>query len=269
VSDVLLGVIIGLLSGHVAEWIKWKSQNRKDKKARELELKRELYLPLAAAFTEGMDLIARVSEAPANSLSALKLSQESQAALAAKDFVANDEVLFSTGAAANAFAQGMLRMMAIKVREAALSVDLEYLTLRIEQLNSDSAQINGQMELLNGQGKTDQKFFEIYGNRFERNHNELNDLFTEQSEKQGQKNALILQMHKQSIAELTLMSRHVAKAVIAIRKDMELPPNDDTILSLHRSSIEEVGKAMPGFIDEVWANLKIPNEGEAANRDSI
>jgi hypothetical protein len=176
--------------------------------------------------------------------------------------VANDEVLYSSGAAAKEFALGFARLMTIKVQEAKLAVDLRFLSEEIEPLNRDNTLINDQFEALSAQGKLDQQFLDVYQKRFKRNGERLDLLLPEQTQKLDQKSALVLRMNKQAIEEIASLSGHVAKTVIAIRKDLELPPNASVILDHYQGTIDEMAKMMPKFIDDVWSDLDLQTEGE-------
>ncbi|WP_319587808.1 hypothetical protein [uncultured Desulfobulbus sp.] len=257
----LAGVVVGLLSAHFGEWRRWRRDRVERKLARELELKRELYLPLVGAFTEASALIVAVPQTAPDKLSSLTLSQEAQRALSAKDLIANKEVIISVGAAAKQLALGLSRLMVTKVEEVTLATDLQYLAQSIEQLNAENMQINRHMESLLAQGE-DRKSFAIYNQRFRLNQDRLEELFPEQDRKQNLKNQVLQRLQKDSVKELIDLVAKTAHAIVAIRNDLQLPDETDAILDYYRESTKEIGVLFPEIVDQIWnvANKAIADD---------
>jgi hypothetical protein len=68
------GVALGFLSAHLSQWLQWRRERAERKRTRELDLKRELYLPLVSVFTEANALIVAIPQTPHDRLGSLKLS---------------------------------------------------------------------------------------------------------------------------------------------------------------------------------------------------
>lgn len=257
----LAGVVVGLLSAHFGEWLQWRRDRGERKQARELELKRELYLPLIGAFTEASAIIVAIPQTAPDKLSSLTLSQEAQRALSAKDLIANKAVITSVGAAAKQLALSLSRLMVTKMEEVTLTTDLRYLAQSIEQLNSENTQINRHVESLIAQGE-DRTQIGIYNERFRANQARLEELFPEQDRKQNLKNEILQRLQKDSIKELIELVAKTAHAVVAIRNDLQLPDETAAILEYYRESTKEIGNLFPEFVDEIWGVVNKTIEGE-------
>lgn len=257
----LAGVVVGLLSAHFGEWLQWRRDRGERKQARELELKRELYLPLIGAFTEASAIIVAIPQTAPDKLSSLTLSQEAQRALSAKDLIANKAVITSVGAAAKQLALSLSRLMVTKMEEVTLTTDLRYLAQSIEQLNSENTQINRHVESLIAQGE-DRTQIGIYNERFRANQARLEELFPEQDRKQNLKNEILQRLQKDSIKELIELVAKTAHAVVAIRNDLQLPDETAAILEYYRESTKEIGNLFPEFVDEIWGFVNKTIEGE-------
>jgi hypothetical protein len=247
----LAGVLVGLFSAHFGEWLQWRRDRVERKRARELELKRELYLPLVGAFTEASAIIVAVPQTAPDKLSSLTLSADAQRALSAKDLIANKAVITSVGAAAKQLGLGLSRLMVTKMEEVTLATDLQYLAQSIEQLNAENTQINRHVESLIAQGE-DRAQIAIYNQRFRLNQARLAELFPEQDQKQRLKNEVLQRLQKDSIKELIELVAKTAHAVVAIRNDLELPDETDAILEYYRESTKDLGNLFPEVVDKIW-----------------
>lgn len=259
VSDAVLGgilalsgVLMTLVSTHVNEWVKASRDRTNAQRQRELSLKREVYLPLVQAFTEGMVLFTSIPSAHHSKLSELVLSKESQTALAAKDLIGNNAVMVAVNAVARQLAQGVARLMTLKLDEAKLSIDLEYLEVRINQLNNDNKLIIHKMNTSRESGGLSPDLASSLDCEFKENDAELRILFLEQKDKMDMKNHRIQNMQMQMMREIAELTAASAYAVIEIRHDLDIPTDRETIISNYRASIEFIEELIPGFIDEVW-----------------
>ena len=264
ISDAVLGAIIALsgvlitmISTHVIEWVKSSRERETARRQRELSLKREIYLPLVQAFTEGVTLFTSIPGAHHSKLSELTLSKSSQNALAAKDLIGSDSVMIAVNSASKQLAQGILRLMTLKLDEAKLAIDLENLQTRINGLNSENRLIIDRMKALRDSGILSHDMAVGLDSEFKDNDAKLNDLFIQQKEKMDIRNQLIQNMQIQMLKEISGLTAVSAYAVIAIREDLDIATDKDKILDNYRESIGFIEESLPGFIDEVW-NKVVP-----------
>ncbi|NJD90535.1 MAG: hypothetical protein FIA91_03320 [Geobacter sp.] len=251
----LSGVLLTLLSTHVMEWVKSSRERENAGRQRELSLKREVYLPLVQAFTEGMSLFTSIPGAHHSKLSELTLSRQSQNALAAKDLIGSNGVMVAVNSAAKQLAQGMLRLMTLKLDEAKLAIDLENLQTRINSLNSENRLIIDRMQTLRDAGMLNQDMAKGLDTEFQTNDSTLLDLFIQQKDKMDIKNQLMQKMQMQMLKEISELTTASAYAVLAIREDLDIPTDKDQIMDNYRESISFIENSLPGFIDEVWRKV--------------
>lgn len=254
----IAGVLLGLLSGHFGEWLQSKRHRSEQKRERELTLKRELYVPLVAAFTECNALLASIPSAPHDSLGTFKLSPTGQNALAAKDLIANKAVILLAGAVSKQFALGLMRLMLLKIEEGKLAIDLDLISKRINQLNTENSEINRHCEGLIAQGKGHEQDFSMFNRRFQDNQTRLEHAFKENVEKQSARNALLKRLTAESIHEMIAFVELSSKAVIAIRDDLELPDESEAIRTFYRDSVSELRKIFPSYLDKAWGMADTP-----------
>jgi hypothetical protein len=251
----LMGVAIGFLSANLNQWLQWRRERAERKRTRELDLKKELYLPIVSAFTEASALISTIPQTPHDHLGSLKLSPAAQSALAAKDLIANKDVIRTVGATAKQFALGFSRLMVRKMEEVTLATDLQYISSSIDPLNAANAEINRHVESLLAQGGIDCTHISIYNERFRVNQARLAELFPQQDEKQKRRNEILQTLLKEAIKELIELMAVSAQAVVAIRDDLDLPDEREAILAHYRDNLAEMGKLMPEFVDKVWETI--------------
>lgn len=249
------GVALGLLSGHFAGWINWRREQKERKEERELKLKRELYLPVITAFTEVTALLVSLPQTPCNELATLKLSPASQSAFAAKDLIANKEVIQTVGAAAKQFSIALSRLMLRKLKESKLAADLDYISASIDKLLKENDQINRHIQELVAQDEGNRHQIETYNRRFNFNQTQVEELSTEQDQKQKARNKLLLELHKASMVEICEITSLASKAIITIRDDLNIPNEKEFILNYYKESIEEIQKTFPEYTDQIWESI--------------
>lgn len=263
----LSGVLMTLISTHINEWVKSSRERKHTQKQRELSLKREIYLPLVEAFTEGVTLFTSIPGAHHSKISELTLSRQSQNALAAKDLFGNNAVMIAVNTAAKHLAQGVIRLMALKLDEAILSIDLENLDTRINGLNSYSRLIIDRMGTLREAGILSKDMALELDSEFKNNDTKLHNLFKEQKNTMGKKNEIMQNMQVQMMKEISGLTAVSAYAVIEMRIDLEIPTDKEVILANYRDSIGFIDEYLPGFIDDVWKKV-IHRENELTNGGS-
>jgi len=267
IADAVMGALIALsgvlltqISVHIGDWIKSAREQGQAQQQRELSLKRDIYLPLVHAFTEGINLFIAIPQADHSQLAELKLSQTAQNALAAKDLIASDCVMSAVNSAAKQLAQGTMRLMALKMDEAKLAIDLDYLSKRINELNTGSRLINDRMRVILETETLQPDEATALNSQFKHNQSELQGLFTEQQEKFENRNALLKELQMQMVKEICELTAVLAHAVIEIRRDLNIPTNADAIISHYKESIRFREESLPGIIDETWR--KVNNNAE-------
>jgi len=263
----LSGVLMTLISTHINEWIKALRDQKNTQRQRELSLKRDVYLPLVQAFTEGMTLFTSIPGAHHSKLSELVLSKESQNALAAKDLIANNAVMTAVNAASRQLAQGIIRLMAAKLDEAKLVIDLEHLEMQINRLNNDNTLIIDRMKTLRESDGLNPDMASRLDSEFKENDSKRTELFEQQKSKMDKKNKIMQDLQMQMTREIVELTAVSAYAVIEIRHDLDIPTNKDEILSNYKASIEFIEGILPGFIDEVWDRV-LPNTVRPTHGDS-
>lgn len=274
ISDAILGallalsgVLMTLISTHMNEWIKALRDRENAQRQRELSLKRDVYLPLVQAFTEGMTLFTSIPGAHHSKLSELVLSRESQNALAAKDLIANNAVMAAVNAASKQLTQGLMRLMTPKLDEAKLAIDLEHLDVRINRLNNDNTLIIDRMKTLRESGGLNPDIASRLDSEFKENDAKLNELFEQQKSKRDMKNQIMQDLQMQMIREIAELTAVSAYAVIEIRHDLDIPTDKNEIISNYKDSIEFIEETLPGFINEVW-DRALPKSVRPTSGDS-
>jgi len=257
----LVGVALTLISGHIFEWIKASRAKKESQRQRELDLKRELYLPLVQAFTEGVNLFIAIPQAHHTKLADLRLSQAAQNALAAKDLIANERVITAVSTVGKQLVLGLQKLMLVKLDEVQLAIDLECLSKRISELISENRLIVDRMQALQVAGTLQPIDVQALDSQFRSNLSERHKLFTEQEEKQNSHNKKMKEIHEQSMKEVAAMTAIISTAVIEIRRDLQLPTNEEAIRKYYKESIEYTNKELPGFIDEVWEKIEANKNG--------
>lgn len=276
VSDTVIGALIALsgvlltqVSVQIADWIRSSRERKQAQRDRELSLKRDIYVPLVHAFTEGVNLLIAIPQAHHSKLTDLRLSQAAQNALAAKDLIASDRVMSAVNIAANQLAQGTMRLLTLKLDEATLSIDLDHLSTRINELNADNRLSIDRMRVLQDAGALRPEATTALDLQFQHNQTELKSLFTEHQEKFATKNAALKELHVQMTKELQELTAVSAHAVIEIRCDLDIPTNAEAIMSRSRESQRFIGETLPAFIDEIWRKVTNKVSKRENRRDGI
>lgn len=255
----LIGSVMGLASTHLIEWVKsrrdWKSKER----ARELELKRDAYLPLVNAFTEGMMVFLSIPTTHYSKLAELKLSREAQNALGATGLIASERVISAVNEASKQLARGNFRLMTAKLDEAKLAIELENIESRIKQINDGNRLIIDRMRALQDAGKLTPESAAALDAEFQQNQSKFPMLSSEQQVKFEKKNAILKELNLQMMREVVKLSATSASAVIEIRRDLEIPTDEAALMRHFKDSVSFVDESFPGFIDEIW--LKATSDG--------
>ena len=267
-SDTIIGAIIALssvvltlISGHITEWIKASHAKKEAQRQHELGLKREIYLPLIQAFTEGVNLFIAIPQTHHTKLADLRLSQAAQNALSAKDIIANERVIAAVSTVTKQLVLGLQKLMLIKLDEVKLATDIEDLSKRISELISENRLIVDRMRVLQDTGILHPVDVQALDSQYKINLSEQHKLVTEQEEKQNNHNEKMKELYKQSMKEVAAMTTITPTAVIEIRRDLQLPTNVEAIRKYYKESIEYMNEVFPGFIDEVWEKIKVDKNG--------
>jgi hypothetical protein len=248
-----------LVSALLLEWVKsrreWKSRERD----RELTLKKETYLPLVNALTEGMTLFLSIPQTPHAKLADLKLSQDAQNALGATGLIASERVLAAVNAASKQLGGGIMRLMTFKLDEAKLSLELENIESRLKQLNDASRLIVDRMKALQDAGKLNPESVAMMDSEVQRNQAEFRQLSSDQQQKFEKRSGILKDLNLRVMTELVVLSKVSANAVIEIRQDLEIPTDADELMRQFKDSISFVNESFPGFVDKIW--LKATSDG--------
>src|SRR5260370_30601437 len=113
-----IGSVLGLGSALLLEWVKSRRESKSRERERELTLKKETYLPLINAFTEGVTLFLAIPPAHYSKLADLKLSQAAQNAIGAIGLISTERVLRAVNAASKQLGGDSMRLMTLKLDEA-------------------------------------------------------------------------------------------------------------------------------------------------------
>ena len=190
-------------------------------------------------------------------LSDIKLSQSAQNALAAKDLIVNERVMNAVYKTSKQLSKGILQLLALKMDEGKIAIDLDYLALRINDLNNENRLGLERMRALQDAGILTSNIANQIDDQFQRNQTELHDLFVDQDNKTEDRNALLKKLHLASIKELCELTIVSATSVIEIRRDLEIKTDSDAILNQYKESIAYLNDELPGFIEETWAKMKM------------
>jgi len=258
----LAGVLLTLISHHISEWIRSSRDRRQSERQRELSLKHDNYLPLIQAIAEGITLYNSIPGAHHSKLSELTLSKESRNAFATKDLIANSAVMSAVITAAKQFGEGMIRLMTVKMDEVKLSIDLENIATRINELKAENRLIIDHMRALREASVLKQETAMALDSEFNSNNSILQGLFIEQKEKMDKKHAILRELHIQMVKEISGLTAVSANTVIEMRRDLNIPTDEKSIVANSRESIKILESSLPGFIDEVWHKV---NSKEMAN----
>ncbi len=98
-------------------------------------------------------------------------------------------------------------------------------------------------------------FISIYNERFRVNQARLTELFPQRDEKQKRRNEILQILLKEAIKELIELVTVSARAVVAIRDDLDLPDEREAILTYYRDNVAEMGKLMPEYVDKIWETV--------------
>lgn len=253
----LIGSVLGLISTYVMEWVKSRRDWKTKERTRELELKRDAYRPLVNAFTEGMTLFTLIPQTHYSKLADLKLSSEAQNAIGGSGLIASAPVIGAVNTASKQLAQGCFRLMSAKVDEAKLAMELDSIDARIKQINDANRLVVDQMRALQEGGKLTAETSKTMGAEFEQNQAEFRTLSADQHLKFEQRNEILKALQLQVMREIAELSAKSARAVIEIRRDLEIPTDEEALLSHFKDSVSFINESFPGFVDEIWAKATI------------
>lgn len=266
-SDTFTGVIIGLVGGlfaqiaiYLQDWIRSQRETKRKEHERGLELKRDLYLPLINAFTEALTLITSIPQKEPADLSSIKLSQEAQNALGSAGLIASNNVIVAVNAASRQLTQSLMRLMAHKIDEAKLAMELDGLAKQINELNTANRIIIDRMKALQDSGALNPQEAKALDVEFEEHQAQLKDLFTQQTAKFASRSTILRDLQIETMREVIQLAVATAEAVIAIRHDLEIPTDEQALRRHFRDSLNYLDEAFPGFVDEVWN--KVENKAE-------
>lgn len=249
----LSGVLLTLIATPLLDWWRDRLGRRAAKKERELQMKREAYLPLVAAYTEGMGLLARILAVPPDKLTEIRLSRESENALAIKDLVVSGVVLETTAQATKAMNAAIMKMMAFKAKESMLSVDLSNVSKRIDQLNKNNEEILGRME---ASSAPEPGFVIKLHSRFQLNQEELELLFARQKVLFSDQQKILQEIGVLQFVEIAGLGEAILPAVIAMRNDLGVFTDEEHIRSVFQTNQSEVVKGAKGVVDGFWDMLR-------------
>jgi hypothetical protein len=248
----LIGVLIAQISLHLVEWTKSRRERERAQRERELSLKRETYLPLMSAFTEAITLFLSLPQIHYNKLAEWKLSTESQRSLAVISLIANEPVMNAVNKASKQLALGTVRLMASKMDEAKLAIELEAIESQIKQFNEANAQNLSRLKALQDASKLTPEIAKSIDSDFQRTAAELQQLFAQQTAKSDKRFQIMKDLQHQSLREVVELARFSLDATIAIRRDLELPTDPVVLERYLRDAIGFADEIFPGLIDEIW-----------------
>jgi len=136
----LIGVLIAQISLHLIEWTKSRREQQRARRERELSLKRETYLPLVNALSEQMSLFLSIPGTHHTKLAEWKLSPDSQRALGTIGLIGSEQVIDALNQASKQLTRGSMRLIASKMEEVKLVIELEGIESRIKQINDANTQ---------------------------------------------------------------------------------------------------------------------------------
>lgn len=249
----LSGVLLTLIATPLLDWWKDTLGQRAAKKQRELELRREAYLPLVSAYTEGMGLLGRIMTVSPDKLGDIRLSRESENALAIKDVVASGEVLEATAQATKCLGVAIMKLVAFKSKESIICIDLTSVSTRIDQLNKNNEEILGRME---ASMAPEPDFGRRLLSRFQTNQEELEDLFARQRLLLDARSKILQEMAVLQFQEIAGVADSVLPALIAIRTDLGIPTDEQHFRSLFQTNREGVEGAAKGVVDGFWRMIE-------------
>lgn len=208
---------------------------------RELELRRETYLPAAEALAHAQEFIAKYPQLELDREASRVLVDHLAGALGRVQLVGSERVLKACSAASSEFTNAFLSLTAKRRPLAELSEEIEHLDQRVAQLGYERDQLLGNLTRMAGDSVDDAGSMWTDANlRFDRLHREVSAALDQRRERQKERARLRRTLDKDAAQHALRLLKLAVPAYLAMRRELELPLDEEEYRAIAQQQIRNL-----------------------------
>ncbi len=218
---------------------------------RELSLRKEIYLAAAEAVSAGLAAVGRFAnlDIPHDQLAEEYLKKSPS--IAKVHVIATEETARAVAALTGELSIAYLRLSA---KRFPLIAHKQHLAFLAEQMVAFARERDRMLELMkqyNLQGQVDQRLWDVIKNSFEFEQERITDVAKNHSELAAALYAKQLEYAQGCMAEVIRLSRLQLPALAAVRRELELPIDEDAYSKVMEDGLKKQEASVRDFLAEV------------------
>jgi hypothetical protein len=232
------GVVIGsfftlsgvILSNRASERrMRAQFEHDRDLRARErdLNLRKEIYLAAAEALNAGLEAVGRLGNIDVPLDKAVEVYADKAPAIAKVHVIAREETFIAVGQLSVALNQAILQLTTKRIPLTLLQGRIASMSQLLDGFQKESAHALELMRNYNIEGTVDLRRFEAIEGQFKFEQNRINETVNERFLVQKELMSKQLVYIEESLGLAGAVTALIAPVVIAVRRELELPFDED------------------------------------------
>lgn len=235
-------------------------------KDRDLALRKEVYLAAAEAVSAGFVAVGKFSNLDVPNEKVTEGYLEKAPAIAKVQIIANEETARAVASVANELGAVYLKLFTKRI---PLNVLKMRITIMDNQIASFGKERDRMLELMtqhNLELSTDQRRFDAIKQKFDFEQKRVYEALEQRKGLQGQLTAGQLDISNMCVEESIRLNQLLVPAIIAVRKELELPIDEESYLRMVQDSSATQRTNMNGFLEEVRTLIVTESGGTSPDR---
>jgi hypothetical protein len=245
----ITGVIITNIWNKRCLMLQLKHISNENDKEREMNLRRDIYLPAVEATTSAISFLARLPDVNISEYNTL--NEKLGRAMAKIEIIANMDTITAVAAINEKFIAGLLDLTSKRVplMEIDGNIHLFDKIIKVNEVERDKAL--EQMKEFNAQHITDTRLWEIVQGRFDNAQAEISNYLEKLGKEQDRHYKLKLEILLECIRTGINIQKMLPSAVIAIRKELGLPLDEAEYQKLCQKSLDTSESKFKTFLSSL------------------
>lgn len=251
----LLGVSLSNRSAHKRLLCQLSIESDERKQEREISLRKDVYLKTAEELAKAQQYIGSLVNADLSNLQNQQKTLEGFFSASSKiHIVGTDETIRSTVNVTKKFTVAMLGIMAKSVPLHSLKTDIDVLSNLIEDYSSKREKYLNEITAFNLSGSRDNVLWSKLQDNFDFVQSEISNYVDERSQKWSEHNKYQKELMVVCTREALELAELVVPAVISIRRELDMPFDEDAYRELMKNQSIEAEGVIKSFLSEVEEN---------------
>lgn len=223
---------------------------------RELELKKDVFLAASESISAGINSIAKFANLDIGDVT--RDYADKSSAVAKVYVIARDETLSALGELTDAIEAAQLRLTAKRLPLIRQKTQIQALQDLINESAKERARFLELMKQHNLDGAADSRRWDAIQRNYEYEQKRIDDAIHEQNSLASALHSENVKYLKECIDETAILRRLVIPTLIAVRRELELPLDQDRYSNSVEASIRNQDAVVREFIQKITATEGIP-----------